>query len=152
MADHIWTVLCTRHLVDPDSKVISLMDVSETLASEGLEQRIEEALRLGKKGALVKTPLQLVSWWWRSPPDEESLQVRFLLLAPGGEQVVEQIVSLPWGEAPPATPVRRLFLNFDNLPATKLGLHWFVVEQNTSTSESPAWAPATKIPLLVETV
>lgn len=31
MAEHLWTVLCNKTLVDPDSKVISLIDVAESL-------------------------------------------------------------------------------------------------------------------------
>jgi hypothetical protein len=150
MAEHIWTVLCERHLIDPDSKVISLIDVSESVRVDGLEQQIEDALRLGKRGALVNAPTQLVSWWFRSDSNEESLQVRFVLVSPDGKRLFEQPMNALWGED---RTFLRVFFKFDKLPVSMPGLYWFVTEQQrTSKSGKARWIAMTRIPLQVDKV
>ena len=151
MAEHIWTVLCEKHVLDPDSKVVSLIEVVENITEEGLDQRIKEALSLGKKGALINTPMQLVSWWWRSNSNEETLQARVLLLNPKGENIFTQEVSAEWGEGTETPATLRVFFRLDGLPVSMLGLHWFVVEQrDLSNSEAPHWVTVAKLPLGVE--
>jgi hypothetical protein len=149
MAEHIWTVLCEKHLVDPINKVITLVDLVETISEEGLEYRLEEALGSGKRGVLLSVPMQLVSWWFRTDPDDETLQVRFVLQNPAGVGVFEQAATIKWGEhlSVPA----RLFLNLGKFPVTMFGLHWFIVEQlKTAKSGKIRWVTATKIPLNIE--
>jgi hypothetical protein len=151
MAEHIWTVLCERHLVDPANKVISLLDVMESISEDGLEQRLEYALSLGKKGVLINVPSQLVSWWFRSDPKEEALQIRFVLQNPAGISVLEQVATITWGEH--ASVPARIYLSLGQFPVTMFGLHWFIVEQLKTTKSGKArWVAVTKIPLSVEKV
>jgi hypothetical protein len=149
MAEHIWTVLCERHLVDPASTVITLVDVMETFSQEGLEGRIEEAIRLGKKGVLVDQPMQLVSWWFRSDPKDKELHVRFVLKNPSGVELFKKFASVKWQEQ--VDVPARLFVTLEKFPVTELGLHWFFVEQLKPTKSNPSrWVTATKIPIGVE--
>lgn len=148
MAEHIWTVLCERHLVDPVNKVITLLDVVESIFQEGLGQQLDDALRSGKKGVFVNYPLQLVSWWFRSNPKDEKLDLRFTLLNPAGTKVVERIATAEWlGEA----AYLRVFFALDRLPVSMLGLHWFNVEcQKPAKSGKLRWVSVTSIPFAVE--
>lgn len=148
MAEHIWTVLCERHLVDPVNKVITLLDVVESIFREGLEQQLDDALHSGKKGVFVNYPLQLVSWWFRSDPKDERLELRFSLVNPAGTKVVERIASAEWaGDA----AYLRVFFALDRLPVSMLGLHWFNVEyQKQAKSGKLRWIPVTRIPFAVD--
>jgi hypothetical protein len=124
------------------------MDVSESLTVVGLEQQLEEASRQGKKGALVDAPTQLVSWWYRSDPAEESFPARFRLVSPAGVNIFEQSMDVLWGED---KMFSRVFLNLDKIPVSRTGLYWFVVEhQQPSKNKKPRWVAATRIPLRVE--
>jgi hypothetical protein len=144
MANHIWTVLCEKSLVDPRNQVMSLIDLTESLSQEGLGQRLEEALRLGKKGTLVDVELQLVSWWYRSDLGEATLQVRFVLRNPVEKEVFTQPATMVWKKD--ATTLK-ITVNIDRFPVTMLGLHWFVVEQYASTRRKPRWVTVTRLPV-----
>lgn len=149
MAEHLWTVLCSKTLVDPDTEVISLIDVVESLTVEGLELKIAEGLSQGKKGAFVNAPMKLVSWWFRSDVREETLQARFALLNPVGETLHVQPVEMPWGDK--GTTIR-LFVNLERFPANMLGLYWFAVEQLlTSETGEARWVAVARVPLSIGT-
>jgi hypothetical protein len=145
MAEHIWTVFCDKVLVDSDTLVVSLINVAESVAVQGLDQLIEEAARTGKKGALVDTAAQLVSWWYRSDPDEDVLRVRFGFQNPDGVMLFEQTADVRWEVG---TTFSRVRLSFGRLPVTMPGLHWFIVEEpKPSKSKKPQWARVARIPL-----
>jgi hypothetical protein len=145
MAEHLWSLLCERYLVDPESEVISLMDVRENVTVEGLTQMLEEATHQGKKGALVNTPTLLVSWWFRSRAEEETLHARYVFVSPDGKQISERVVVFPWHEG---NPFSRIFVKFDPLPCSMPGLHWFLVEQRREIEGSePQWDLITRLPL-----
>jgi hypothetical protein len=147
MAEHIWTVLCERHLTDPETEIISLIDVAENFTIENLEQQLEEAKRQGKKGALVNARAQLVSWWYHSEPEEAALQARFVLTGPTGEAIFTQPVNAPWEEG---NVFRRIFVNLKRIPVRTTGLHWFVVEQQRTTEDHLHWVIVAKIPLQID--
>jgi hypothetical protein len=145
MAEHIWSVLCAKSLQDPDSKVITLLDVVESLSEDDLEQRIEEALREGKKGVLINARMQLVSWWFRADVKEEVLQVRFTLRDQAGNDIFTRNANAKWEDA---NTTLRLFFKLENLPVSVLGMYWFVVEHlKAFEGEEPQWIPVTRVPL-----
>lgn len=148
MAEHIWTVLCERHLVDPDTEIISLIDLAESFSTENLDRQIEEAKQQGKKGALVNARAQLVSWWYRSDPKEAALQARFVLVDPTGEGFFSQSVNVPWEEG---AAFRRIFVNLTRIPVQNTGLHWFVVEQQQTIEDQVHWVVVTRIPVQIDT-
>jgi hypothetical protein len=148
MAEHLWTVLCGKSLEDPDTSVISLIDVVENLTVEGLEQKIAEGLSQGKKGAFVNAPMKLASWWFRSDDMEEVLRARFVFLNPAGETLNAQTVEMPWGGAEGTTI--RLFVKIERFPVNRLGLYWFAVEQLvTSATEEDRWVRVARVPFNV---
>jgi hypothetical protein len=145
MAEHIWTVLCERQLLDPESQVISLVDLRESAAIRGLMEQIEEAVQSGKKAALVDIPTKVVSWWFRSDSTEEVIKARYTFIGPDGKRLLERAADLPWSDN---TIFSRLFLQFNKLPITAPGLHWFCVEQQKSLKGNKhKWVTMTKIPL-----
>lgn len=150
MAEHLWTVLCGKMLVDSDTGVISLVDVIENLTVEGLEQKIKEGIDQGKKGAFVNEPMKLVSWWFRTDVREEVLQARVIFLNPAGEALMEQSFGMPWEKEQPSASIRAI-VNLDRFPANMLGLYWFSIEQlETSETGEARWLPAARVPLSVD--
>ena len=148
MADHIWTVLCQKPLTDPETNVLTLLEVTEHLLSEGLQEKLEQALALGKKGILLNEPMQLVSWWYRSDQQEPALNARFVLINPSGESVFAQSASVPWAKESDSL---RLFIKVEKVPISAPGLYWFVVEHQRPGHSPEAWVTATRIPLHVDT-
>jgi hypothetical protein len=147
MAEHIWTVLCNKTLLDRTSNVLSMMDVAESVAVVGLEQLIKEALDSGKKWATINTVMQAVSWWFRSDMGEKVLQARFVLLGPDKESHLAHPIIAEWGED---KIFSRIFLDFSQLPVSMPGLHWLIVEQQkTSKGKKPKWDVMTRLPLYI---
>lgn len=147
MAEHIWSVVCGRQLIDPTNGVISMIDVSESLTVPGLDKQIEDAALQGKKGVLVNVPTLLISWWSRSETEEEpELIARVTFSNPSGGASAEQTIEAPWQ----GNSFLRVVMSFSTLPVSVQGLHWFKVEHLTYTkSRKPRWVQATKIPLSI---
>jgi hypothetical protein len=107
MARHIWSVLCSRAIVDQDNN-ISLIGVTESMGFQALEEV--------PPGSVARIPVQLtlVSLWTRAAPDTaERIRVRISVVLPGGRRVgsgTEMAVDL---ENYPRT---RTFMNFQDLP------------------------------------
>src|SRR5438045_7291997 len=97
MAEHPWTVLRERTLIDPDNQVITLVDVAEqiivTYEDEAIEEKLATAKESGKRGIYVPVHLQLISAWWRTGTEKGST-VRFSLLNPNGERVYEHDATI----------------------------------------------------------
>lgn len=92
MAKHIWSVLCRKHLVDPGTKQVSLIDVIErvTLPEASLEKEAEvvgmPVSEMLAKGILFPLECQLLTFWSRSAestPEVAALRIR--LLGPKGK-------------------------------------------------------------------
>jgi hypothetical protein len=150
MADHIWSVLCEKHLVNPDNRLITIVEVVEGFSETGLDERLEEARQLGKRGVLIDGHMQLISWWYRTDPTEEETLVRFDLRNPAGDKVYESTTTITWPSAKGSVPAR-IFLALERFPVTMFGLHWFIVEYKRPTKNKVGrWVTATKIPLIVD--
>src|SRR5215203_3904793 len=128
MADHIWTVACSKHLVDPEAKVISLMDMAEKLNLGGGDVRelLEQTKSQGGKGIRFDVKLQLVTWWIRSDPTvPETAQLQLSWVSPSGDALYRQNFEVELQEDAIS---RRTVIRFDKLWITDLGRYWFVIE------------------------
>ena len=145
MAEHIWSLLCERQLIDPESGVISLMDVRESVTVDGLEKMLEDAAKQGKKGVLVDASTLLVSWWRRSSREEEVFHVRYSFMSPDDKRVNERTADFSWQAD---NWLARIFLKYDKLPCSMPGLYWLHVEQRQEKEGGePSWDLVTRIPL-----
>jgi hypothetical protein len=147
MAEHTWTVLCGKRLVDPETDVMSLIDITESLTVPGLADKIKNALEEGKRGVLVEIPMQIVSFWFRSNKEEAPLQARFVLYDPAGERLLEQPVEMQWGQE---TSAIRLFVNLPKFPATSLGFYRIVVENLRASEDEPHWSTVATVPFFLD--
>lgn len=152
MADHVWTVICNKTLIDPGTNVVSLIDITEKLILSGFDETVEQELARAKegggKGIIFPVRFQLVSWWTRSDfTKPETDEVRISFDSPDGQRLFEQEIEI---ELEATTTARRLTVNFDQLPISELGRFWFLVEKLRGKGAVKKWVLATKIPLELE--
>jgi hypothetical protein len=139
MAQHIWSVLCSRLLEDPTSRVVSLIDVIE-----GIDVVMSEP-------SLVQDPIPIpigmtiVSFWTRSGDAAgESYSLRATIRLPNGRTFSTSAVKVVFEKS----NYRQQF-KLPNLPFMQPGRYWFIVE---GSSDETRWTTATEIPLQVNLV
>jgi len=146
MAQHVWSVFCHKTLIDPQTKVVSLVDIIEKLTVEdaGVGQAVDSAIAAGKKGVALTFPTQLVSWWVRSSytEPEDDLRIRVRLEDPSGDELLSQEIAVDLAEY----NSQRVTLHLDNIPVTTLGNYWFIVEKASKRKAAP-WISVATIPL-----
>lgn len=149
MAAHVWTVLCRATLLDSNSGVLSLSDITELLtikggAGEDLEAEIKAMRAAGRAGELWPVRLRLVSWWVRTDPEKaESEQMRVTMLDPAGAVVSTHTVTVNLVEY----VSHRINLGLDWIPISAAGRYWFVVEHQGAKRKKGRWTKAAAIPL-----
>lgn len=134
MAEHVWSVLCDRLIIDRDSNNVSL-DVLEQMNLEG-----GPPINLGE-AAIVPYRMTLASLWTRDDPAVgERIRGRARILDPNHQQRVELIFDVD------LTTHRRLRsrCNLNGLPITVSGVYRFVVEAERADDE---WEQVASIPL-----
>lgn len=79
MISHVWTVICSRSVIDEASKNISLMDIVEqvTISAESAKQ----------KETLLPMPFEVVTLWAKEAATGKSeTEARLRLLSPEGKR------------------------------------------------------------------
>jgi len=80
MAEHVWSVLCSRSVIDKETHQASLFDVVESLTVT-----LREPLP-AKTKAVIPFRMNLVSFWTRSEGGkQEKTTCRVKIIAPNGE-------------------------------------------------------------------
>lgn len=145
MADHVWSVLCQRSIVDEEDGLVSLIDVVERIevpAEPHGEDR--HASR-----STVNHPMQLVTWWIRSDPGEpETALMKVSLLDPAGKQLdfrqdlgkTEVEIDLE------ANPGYRVRTTLPGIPWFGAGTYHLIVE---GREPEGAWRTVARLPLEV---
>ena len=149
MADHIWTVLCSKHFTDPESKIISLIDVTEKIYVGGgnVSELLEQAKSQGNKGIQFDVKMQIVTWWIRSDPTvPETVALQLTFVSPSGEQLYRQSFEVDLEEGAVS---RRTVIRFDKLWVTEFGRYWFVLEKQ-SPSRGKKERIAARVPLEID--
>lgn len=153
MAEHVWSLLCDKVLIDPASDKVSLIDLIERLtlhvSEEGsIERQVAEARADGDKGILISTALSLVSSWVRSDPTRpEEARFRYALLNPDGDRVHEEAYDVDLQ----GFASQRVFIRFRHVPVSALGRHWILIEQEVQQKKHTHWQVVARLPLdLVE--
>ena len=150
MAEHGWSVLCVRVIVDKDTRQTTLVDTTDLLwvnaPEDFIDAQIREAVSQDKKGISVPSPLHLVSWWFRSDPDvaEPPSKARVVLVSPGGEVLAggEFEVDLSVGTG------YRAVWPLPQFPLTALGRHYFFVQRpNSDPEKKDEWEVLASLPL-----
>jgi hypothetical protein len=146
MAELIWSVLCSKSLIEPQTNLLSLFEVIEKITLEGGEKKLLDAHAEGRKGILLSVQMQVVSFWRRSDPSKgETSEGRVILVNPRGETVAGQnfLINLKHNSGG-----YRQILRYHQFPVDSFGMYWFVAEQQRpAKSKKSQWTVETRIPV-----
>jgi hypothetical protein len=134
MIDHVWTVLCSRSVIDSERNNISLLDVIEQINVVG------PAASPGN----VLLQSELVSLWARSEPKTPaSGQGRARLVGPDGKQLTQTLFPIDLS----AFERLRTRAAITVLPIYGSGRYWVVVDLRENGEE--VWKEVAKVPVNV---
>lgn len=142
VAEHGWSVLCSRSIVDRESSQVSLVDLIDVLWIEGPDATEELALakKEGKEGVRLAVKLVFASWWYRSDYDvPEVAHCRFRLTGPEGQALIEMPYTVNLTEATGG----RQFFKIEMLPIPSFGLFRF----STEKLDEAGWQTVSNHPL-----
>lgn len=135
MVEHMWTVLCSRSLVDIESQNISLLEVVDeiTLPADAFANKPTMNLSL---------QMELVTCWRRSNLSQPGkTRAKMTLMDPKGKTIEEQAYSVDLSEG----NRRRTRIRIPGLALVGPGTYTFQVELQ-SIGNGP-WMKVAKLPL-----
>ncbi len=134
MIDHVWTVVCSRAVIDKNSNNVSIQNVIEQITVPG-EPQPEQ---------VVGIAFEVVSLWSRSDFDVPSHgQARLTYLSPSGRRTGPVEFDLDLSEYERLRTRRA----FQGLPVAEPGRHnWLVELRNEGEDE---WQEVASIPIKV---
>jgi hypothetical protein len=135
MIDHVWTVVCSRAIVDRSSNNVSIQNVLEQFSV-----RAEP-----KPDALIAVPFEVMTLWARSDFSvPASGSERLTLYSPSGVKIGERVFALDL-----MGNVRRYRTraSFNGLPASEPGRYAFRVELQEGDDDE--WRAVAAVPLEV---
>lgn len=134
MIDHVWTVVCSRAVIDIDSKNVSIQNVLE---------QINVAAELSPDFVLG-IPYEIVSFWVRSEAAMPAKgRSRIMLVEPGGNTV--PVAEMPIDLAEVERARHRVYCQ--GLRLTAAGRYVFRVE--LLEDDQHEWRPVASVPLRV---
>ena len=146
MAEHVWSVLCDRSVIDRSSNQVSLLNVVESLKlfvdKEELE-RLRKPDTNSDEAPSFRRRMHFVTWWVRSDLDTpETVPIRLVVTSPRGERA---------GTVPGTVDLSdksgyRIQIVIDGLKFLGEGRYWFAVEQEVAAEE---WREVARVPLTV---
>ncbi|MBI3739785.1 MAG: hypothetical protein HY258_12120 [Chloroflexi bacterium] len=133
MLEHIWSVLCSRSVIDSETNNISIQDVIEqiTINAEPAEN------------GFLPFQLELITLWGRKEINEATEGTeRVTFITPSGksEVISEAKIDLTKAER------HRQRVRFPGLPISEAGKYYFAVEVKNGNNE---WKQVSAIPLKV---
>jgi hypothetical protein len=133
MLEHIWSVLCSRSVIDSETNNVSIQDVIEqiTVNAEPVEN------------GFLPFPFELITLWGRKESNEPAKGMeRVTFVTPSGkaEVVSEAEIDLSNVER------NRHRVRFPGLPISEGGKYYFKVEVKNGNNN---WKPVSAIPLKV---
>ena len=146
MADHIWSVLCDKTIIDQRTNKISLIDVMDRVTFLDPDGKLRQAT--AKDRAIAGVTFNLVSLWRQSEPNTpEEIEVRLALVGPDGK----------WINPPSAIhklELKKIHIRATNeIPAIPLrgpGYYTFLVQH--LPTERKRWRTVARLPFEVRFV
>lgn len=144
--DHVTSAICYKALVDQQTNLLTLVDLSDVAIFEETKEAIEQKLSEGG-GQFIFGPVHysLVSLWYRTNTDvPESGYFRITLIAPDGKKVLiadAQEISLENDISARTIAVMKAF------PFRGLGRYTFAIHKRENTNGR--WTLCTKLPLII---
>ncbi len=133
MAEHLWTVLCSKAVIDQDTNNVSLIEIVEELTLSPLA---------GDKMVTLPVSFELVTLVKRSEPDQpESLMGQVSLLTPKGNKQLSAQFEINLSEKPRL----RTRMRMSALPLEGPGVYHFLIEFLDKATDK--WSEAYRLPL-----
>lgn len=133
MLEHIWSILCSRSVIDSETNNVSIQDVIEQIT---INAKPEE-------NSFLPFPMELITLWGRDASNEPSKgSERVIFITPSGKsEVISEIeIDLTKVER------HRQRTRFPGLPIGEAGRYYFKVEAKNGTNE---WKQVSAVPLQV---
>lgn len=151
MAEHAWTVVCTRMIVDTETGQTTLVDLTDVLfvnaSADQIRADLEKAKAEGKLGILLPSNITVTSYWYRTNEEvPEVSRTRMFLTSPSGNMIETVEFTIRLQEA---TGYRAQW-RIARFPLQELGRHKVFVWQEipaASEEEEPQWLVAAVLPL-----
>lgn len=140
MIQHVWSVLCSRSLIDVDTQNMSLLDVIE-------EVSVAESVFQGEESVTLPMRFEFVICWARKNPKSPTKgKGRLTLMSPSGKQQDQKSFDLDLSEY-----IRsRTRIRLPGLELTGPGVYTFRVElQQEGLAQ---WQEVASIPLSIQSV
>lgn len=146
MAEHVWSVLCDRSVIDKSSNQVSLLNVVESLKLFVDKEELDKLRQLGggsEEAPSFKRRMHFVTWWVRSALDvPETVPIRIVVISPRGERGGTASATVDLSEK----SSYRIQIVIDGLKYLGEGRYWFAVEQKVDEEE---WSEVARVPLSV---
>lgn len=149
MAEHIWSVLCDRSVIDKYTNQISLLNVIESIritVEEGGAKKIRAEAEKTGRSPVFGHKMQLVTWWVRSDPDvPETIEIQIANYSPSGERggvPVSGRVDLVHHRS------YRIQVEIGGVAYKGDGLYWIVVERRGQRG----WEPVSRLPVNISLI
>ncbi len=133
MIEHVWTVLCSRSVIDIETNNVSIQDVIEQISINAEP----------KSDGFLPFPLELITLWERKESDkpvEGTERVTFVTPSGISKVVFDAKIDLS------AVERRRNKVKFPGLPLSETGRYYFKIEIRENDNE---WHEVASIPLTV---
>jgi hypothetical protein len=140
MIDHVWSVLCSRSVIDSSSNNISLIEVLEQLSIRRMPPGADEE-------GVVPIQCELVTLWARADEEEPATgRGRITLVRPSGLAMPSQEFEID------LTRVQRTRhrARMNGVPVSEAGRYTFRIE--FSTADGDTWDEVARVPLYVSFV
>ncbi len=123
MITHIWSVLCQRSIVDPQSNNVSIIDVFEALEVD--INPVPNIKAQDNPEFNIPIQYQVVSLWARTDAKTAEGQVRITLVSPDGKEKILVDSELKF----PSDKRRMRSINqIQELPVNQNGVYHFIIE------------------------
>ncbi len=133
MLEHIWSVLCSRSIIDSETNNVSIQDVVEqiTINAEPAEN------------GFLPFPFELITLWGRKESDNPSKGIeRITFVTPSGKSEVVSEAEIDLSN----TERHRHRVKFPGLPVSEAGKYYFKVAVKNGNSE---WQQVSAVPIKV---
>jgi hypothetical protein len=134
MIDHIWTLVCSRAVIDNRTKNVSAQNILEQLKIQDIP----------KPDGMLNIPFDVVTLWGRSDVDSPLEGVsRLSFVFPSGEiaGIHEYEINLL------DTQNYRYIAHFEQIPVREPGRHYFRVA--LKLEDEGEWLEVNKIPIMI---
>ena len=138
MAEHLWTVLCQKAVIDQTSNAVSLVEVVEELAISPLAE---------DKSVSIPVSFDLVTLTIRSEPEKpESLAGRMALETPKGAKLAGGQFEIDLTK----TLRHRSKMHMTTLPLVGAGTYYLIIEYNDE--KKGGWRVVSRLPLEINPI